>query len=137
MTKPTIAKLFFGSLIVLVGGIVLLAAGAVWAFASGLIVIDDSGISTRGALVGDPSVIILGLAVGVIAVLGGAIGQLVAWLGAVVNTSHLEDKTWFVLLLVLGLVSFGFVAMVVYVLVGPDGLETEHTRIAHGAGGAA
>jgi hypothetical protein len=37
------------------------------------------------------------------------------------NTSMLEDKTWFLVLLVLGLLSFGFVAMLVYVLVGPDG----------------
>jgi hypothetical protein len=57
----------------------------------------------------------------VIAIVGGAIGQFIAWIGAVVNTSRLEDKTWFVVLLVLGLLSFGFIAMLVYVLAGPDG----------------
>ena len=47
-----------------------------------------------------------------------------AWIGAVVNTSRLEDKTWFVVLLVLGLLSFGFIAMLVYILAGPDGTAT-------------
>ena len=32
-----------------------------------------------------------------------------------------KDKTWFVLLLVLGILSFGLVAMIAYVIAGPDG----------------
>ena len=44
-----------------------------------------------------------------------------AWIGALVNTSALDDKTWFVILLVLGVLSFGFIPMLVYVLAGPDG----------------
>ena len=47
----------------------------------------------------------------------------VAWIGAVINTSRLEDKTWFLLLLLLGLFSFGFIAMLVYVIAGPDGTQ--------------
>ena len=58
---------------------------------------------------------------GVLAIIGGSLGQFVAWIGAVVNTARLDDKTWFVVLLVLGLLSFGFIAMLVYVLAGPDG----------------
>jgi hypothetical protein len=53
--------------------------------------------------------------------LGGATGQLVAWIGAVINTAQLQDKTWFLVLLLLGVLSFGFIAMVFYVLAGPDG----------------
>ena len=56
-----------------------------------------------------------------LAIIGGSLGQFVAWIGAVVNTARLDDKTWFVVLLVLGLLSFGFIAMLVYVLAGPDG----------------
>jgi hypothetical protein len=68
---------------------------------------------------------IVGLAVvGILAMVGGAIGQFVAWIGAVLNTSRLDDKTWFVMLFVLELLSFGFVAMRVYVLAGPDGNAT-------------
>jgi hypothetical protein len=136
MGKPTIAKLFFGSLIAIIGGIVLLGAGAIWAFASGVLVMN--GPDVVGV---EPSAlgwsVVGALVVGVIAILGGAIGQFVAWIGAVLNTSHLEDKTWFVLLLVLGLVSFGFVAMLVYVLAGPDGIEVERRRLASPLAGAA
>ena len=58
---------------------------------------------------------------GLLGIVAGGIGQFVAWIGAVVNTSRLDDKTWFVVLLVLGLLSFGFIAMLVYVLAGPGG----------------
>jgi len=40
-------------------------------------------------------------------------------------TAQLEDKTWFLVLLVLGLLSFGFFAMIAYVLAGPDGARRE------------
>jgi hypothetical protein len=62
---------------------------------------------------------------GVVAMFGGAIGQFVAWIGAVVNTARLDDKAWFILLLVLGLLSFGFIAMLVYILAGPDGTRPD------------
>ncbi len=39
-------------------------------------------------------------------------------IGAVLNTALLENKTWFIVLLVTGLLSFGFIAMVVYLIVG-------------------
>ena len=60
-------------------------------------------------------------AVSALAVIGGAIGGLVSWIGALLNTAELTDKTWFILLLVLGLLSFGLVAMIAYVVAGPDG----------------
>ena len=135
MAKPTVTKLFFGSLIAIVGGAITLIVGAIWAFASGVFVMnghDVVGIETTGigwSLVGL-------VVVGVLAVLGGLIGQFVAWIGAVLNTSRLEDKTWFILLLVLGLLSFGFVAMLVYVIIGPDGTVEAPGR-SHPAGGAA
>jgi len=66
--------------------------------------------------------------VGVLAVLGGALGQFVAWIGAVLDTSRLDDKTWFIVLLVLGLLSFGFIAMLVYLVAGPDGTRESATR---------
>jgi hypothetical protein len=120
MSKSIVTRLFVGSLIALVGGIVLLGAGILLAYANGAFVMkgpDVVAIQPTGLAWS-----IVGLAVvGVIAVIGGAIGQFVAWIGAVLNTSRLEDKTWFILLLVLGLISFGFVAMLVYVIAGPDG----------------
>jgi hypothetical protein len=57
----------------------------------------------------------------VLALMGGGVGQLVAWIGALLNTVQLEDKTWFVVLLVLGMFGVGFIPMLVYVLACPDG----------------
>lgn len=120
MSKSTVTKLFVGSLIAIVGGLVLLAIGVLLAIANGAFVMTGPDITGINASAFTWSLI--GLAVvGVLAMVGGAIGQFVAWIGAVLNTSRLEDKTWFIVLLVLGLLSFGFVAMLVYVLGGPDG----------------
>ena len=49
-----------------------------------------------------------------------AVTQFVAWVGAVINAAQLKDKTWFIILLVTGLLSFGFIAMIIYLIAGPD-----------------
>lgn len=64
--------------------------------------------------------------VGGVILIAGAIAQLVAWVGALVNTYALVDKTWFVVLLVGGLIGVAFglahlAAMIAYVIAGPDG----------------
>jgi hypothetical protein len=127
MTKPTITRLFVGSLIAIVGGVVLLLAGVLAAVASGALV--TSGSEVTGF---EPSAVgwttVGFVLVGVLVTIGGAIGQFVAWIGAVVNTSRLDDKLWFILLLVLGLMSFGLIAMLVYVLAGPDGTQPQVRR---------
>ena len=53
----------------------------------------------------------------------GAIVQFVAWIGALVNSYQLQDKLWFVLTLVLGLIGFGLVVMIAYLIAAPDGYE--------------
>ncbi len=120
MSKSTVVKLFIGSVIAVVAGI-LLAFGAVWAaYASGVFVM--SGPDVVGI---DPTPFawtMVGLAIlAALAMVGGLIGGLVSWIGALLNTAQVEEKTWFVLLLVLGLFSFGLVAMIAYVIAGPDG----------------
>jgi hypothetical protein len=121
MSKSMVTKLFIGSLVAVVGGLVLLASGIVLAYANSAFTMsgpDVTGIEATPFAWSMVGVAVLGL----LAMVGGALGQFVAWIGAVLNTSHLEDKTWFLVLLVLGLLSFGFIAMVVYVLAGPDGI---------------
>ncbi len=127
MTKSTVTKIFIGSLFAIAGGVVLLVAGLFLAFVNGTFIMrgpDVVGIH--------PSAFtwsMAGLAVvGILAVVGGALAQFVAWIGAVLNTSRLEDKTWFIVLLVLGLLSFGFIAMVVYLVAGPDGTRDSATQ---------
>jgi hypothetical protein len=131
MSKRTVVKLFAGSVIAVVAGI-LLGFGAVWAaYASGVFVI--SGPDVIGI---DPTPFawtMVGLAIlAALAMLGGLIGGLVSWIGALLNSAELEDKTWFVLLLVLGLFSFGLVAMIAYVVAGPDGAQRRVALAAHG-----
>src|SRR5438094_5400319 len=65
----------------------------------------------------------------------GAIGglvQLVAWIGAVLNTYRLQEKTWFAILLAGGLIGFAFglvglAVMVAYLIAGPDGMAAQQT----------
>ena len=59
--------------------------------------------------------------VGALAFSGGLIGGLISWIGALLNTSQLESKTWFLGLLLLGIFNFGFFAMIAYLIAGPDG----------------
>jgi hypothetical protein len=77
------------------------------------------------------------IVLGGIAILGGIVTQFVAWVGAVINTNRLVDKTWFNILLwcgvaaiVLNLLSglgtiVGWVLMIVYLVGGPDGMAVE------------
>ncbi len=55
--------------------------------------------------------------------LGGFVAAFVSWIGALLNTSRIDSKAWFVALLLLGIFNLGFFAMLAYVLAGPDGWE--------------
>jgi hypothetical protein len=134
MTKSTVTKTFVGSLIAMVAGLFVVAAGGLLALATGTFEMTGPDVTGFHLSASAPAALALAF-VGVIAIVGGAIGQFVAWIGAVVNTSRLDDKTWFVVLLVLGLLSFGFIAMLVYVLAGPDG--TAAPNQSHRIAGAA
>ncbi len=120
MAKSTVTRLFVGSVIAVVAGLVLGFVAVLVAFASDSLVMsgpDVVGIEPTAAAWSMVGV----AALAVLAIVGGAIGGLVSWIGALLNTAELEDKTWFVLLLVLGILSFGLVAMIAYVIAGPDG----------------
>jgi len=119
MSKTTVTRLFVGSIVAIVAGVIVDVIAVLAAFAGGVIVIGGpDGVSLHG---GSFAWTLIGLAViGSLAITGGSLGALVSWIGALINTAQLEDKTWFVLLLVLGLFSFGFVAMFAYVIAGPD-----------------
>lgn len=65
--------------------------------------------------------------VGGVIALGGGIAQLVAWVGALVNTYRIPDRTWFVVLLAGGLIGLAFgltqiAVMIAYIIAGPDGM---------------
>jgi hypothetical protein len=130
MSKAVVTKLFIGSAIAVVAGAILVIA-AVWiAIANDVFVMaDNEVVGVRGSSLAW-SMLGLGV-VGGVAMIGGLIGGLVSWIGALLNTSQLEDRTWFLVLLLLGLFSFGFVAMIAYIVAGPDGTADTAARPAH------
>ena len=119
MTKTMIRKLFVGSLVALAGALILLTGAGALAYANGSFKM--RGPDVVGIRATPFGWVMIGLAVVALLVLiAAAVTQFVAWIGAVLNTARLEDKTWFVVLLVTGLLSFGFIAMIAYLIAGPD-----------------
>jgi hypothetical protein len=123
MSKATVTRLFIGSLIAFAAGAVLAIAGVWLAIANNVFVMAGSDIV--GIQGGALAWTTLGLgAVGGVAIVGALTGGLVAWIGALLNTWQLESKTWFAVLLLTGIFNFGFIAMVAYLVAGPDGSAT-------------
>ena len=119
MTKATITRVFLASAIAVVAGAVLALVAVMIAYANGAFVMRGSDVV---GVQWTPMAAVI-IALGVVAVLvmmAGCIGGLVSWIGALLNTAQLEDKTWFIVLLVLGLFSFGLFAMIAYLIGGPD-----------------
>ncbi len=133
MTKPTITRIWLGGLLGFVAGLVVAGIGLTLMLVySGTWVPAASGSGsefiprTDGFFWSTVALVVIG---GVI-VLAGATAQLVALIGALVNTYRLPDRTWFVVLLVGGLLGLsvgvvGFAAMLAYVIAGPDALTHE------------
>ena len=119
MSKPVVTRLFVGGLVAVIAGALVVVAAGLVAWASGAFIVDGPDVTGIRPTPQAWTFVVLGI-VGVIAIIGGSISGLVAWIGALLNTAQLEDKTWFVLLLVLGLLSFGLVAMLAYVIAGPN-----------------
>ena len=119
MTKATVTRLFVGSLVAVAAGAILAIIGVSLAIANGVFVMsgpDVTGINQSPlawALLG------IGIASGLV-IVGGLIGGLVAWIGALLNTAQLQGKTWFIALLLLGIFNFGFLGMIAYVIAGPN-----------------
>jgi hypothetical protein len=127
MSKVTVTRVFLGSVIAVMAGAIL-AFAAVWiAYANGAFVMRGPDVIGIQATPLAWTIVGLGV-VAALAMIAGFVGGLVSWIGALLNTAQLEDKTWFILLLVLGLFSFGLVAMIAYVIGGPDGTKHAAAR---------
>lgn len=73
------------------------------------------------------------LVVGSLVILAGTVAGIVSWLGALLDTWQLEDRKWFGVLLASGLLGFGVIAMVAYVVAGPDGTQQGRSASSEGA----
>ena len=132
MFKTTVTRLFIGSLLAFGAGAIVSILAIALAIANDVFVMNGNDIAAiqGGAL----AWALLGLALlGGLAAAGGVIAGFIAWIGAVLNTWQLESKAWFVALVLTGIFNFGFIAMIVYVIAGPDGKATRTAQPATAA----
>lgn len=128
MTKATITKTWIIGLIVLAAGIVVtgVSVGLMLAFSGEFTpAASGNGYDFTPTLDGFFWSTVAFIVVGSFIILSGAIVQLVAWVEALLLTYRIPEKTWFVVLLAAGLLSFGFApigfaAMIAYIVAGPD-----------------
>jgi hypothetical protein len=118
MSKTTITRLFVGATAALVVGFIVALVTLVAALLDGVVSIGGPTVVTVDGEAFDGALVWLLIAALVSG--AGAVVGVASWLGALFNTVRLEDKTWFLALLVLGLFSFGWIAMAAYVIAGPD-----------------
>jgi hypothetical protein len=129
MSKATVTRLFIGGLIAVAAGTIL-AVAAIWlAVVNHVFVMNGPDITgINGSTLAWS---LLGFAlVGGLTLAGGMIAGLISWIGALLNTWQLESRVWFTILLLTGIFNFGFVAMIAYLIVGPDGTVSPTRRIA-------
>jgi hypothetical protein len=126
MSKATVTRLFTGSVIAAGAGAIV-GVLAVWlAIENGVFVMNGPDVvGIQGSIL---AWVLFGLGIaGGLAIIGGMIGGLVSWIGALLNTAQLEGKAWFIALLLLGIFNFGFFAMIAYLIAGPEGTSTAAT----------
>jgi hypothetical protein len=120
MSKPMITKIFVASLGAVLVSVILFVVGVAVIVGTGTFVWSGSEITSFQLSSITPPMVAL-ILLGLAALMVGGVGLFVAWIGALVNTARLPDKLWFLVLLLLGLFSFGWIAVLVYLLAGPDG----------------
>lgn len=127
MSKSTVTRLFIGGVIAVAAGAILAVTAVLLALANDVFVIVGSDIvDVQGSALAW-SLLGLGIVAG-IAIVGGLIAGLVSWIGALLNTWQLESRTWFAVLLLLGIFNLGFVAMIAYLIAGPDSATAPAVR---------
>lgn len=130
MTKSAITRVWIGGLAVFAAGILvsivgvflMLAYGGTFAQVAG----DPSNYTFTPNLSGFFWTTIALIVIGGVVALIGSIVQVAAWIGALVNSYMLPEKTWFLILLLGGLLSFvfapvGFAVMIAFVVAAPEG----------------
>ncbi|HEX9037306.1 MAG TPA: hypothetical protein VF808_09990 [Ktedonobacterales bacterium] len=133
MRKTTITRLWLAGLATLVGGLIIggVSMGLMFAYGGHFTpALSGSGYDFTPTLNSYFWTTVAFMVVGFIVAAAGLVAELASWVGAVVNTYRLEDKAWFIALLVSGLLSLGFPivgfgAMLAYIVAGPHELRRE------------
>jgi MFS family permease len=135
VSKTNVTRLFIGSLVAFGAGAIVAIMAIGLAMANDVFVMaGDDIVDIQGGTLAWALIALA--AFGGLAAAGGAIAGFIAWIGAILNTWQLEGKGWFVALLLLGIFNFGFVAMIAYVIAGPDGKPAAPARAVPAALGA-
>jgi hypothetical protein len=137
MAKSTVTRMWIAGLIVIVVG--LLVTGT----STGLMLADGGHFTAATNGNGSTfvptldsffwtmvSLMIVGSSVATV----GGILQLAAWVGALVTTYQIPDKTWFVVLLVGGIIGLSvflvaYAAMIAYFVAGPDSPQATQSQL--------
>ncbi len=119
MSRRTVQQIFVWTLVGMIAGLVVLVTALIALVANHAFIMDGPDVVGFRATPFTWTMVGIGVA-GVLLVIGGAIGQFVAWIGALVRTVELTDKTWFVILLVTGLLGVGLVGMIVYLIAAKE-----------------
>jgi H+/Cl- antiporter ClcA len=127
MSKKDVTRLFVTAAVAFGAGVVLAIAALLAALASDAINLGGDYVIDVNGGSGAWSAFAL-VVVGSLAILAGTVAAVVSWIAALLNTWQLEDKVWFGSLLVSGLLGFGVVAMIAYVVAGPDGTSQGPAR---------
>jgi hypothetical protein len=130
MKKSTITRTWIGGLVVVALGLIMAGVGVGLMLAYGGTFTHAAKGSAYNFVPSYDSFfwsMVAVIALGSFAAAIGGLVQLVAWIGGLVNTYRLPDKTWFAVLLIGGVLGLtvsliGFAAMVVYLVAGPDGM---------------
>lgn len=119
MSRKTVLQIFGWTLVGMITGLVLLTTAVAALVSNHAFIMDGPDVVGLRSTGFTWTMIGIGVA-GALLVIGGAIGQFVAWIGALVHTMEVTDKTWFVVLLVTGLLGAGLVGMIVYLIAAKD-----------------
>ena len=52
----------------------------------------------------------------ILVIVATAVTEFISWVRAAINAARLHDRIWFLILLVTGLLGFGFIAVIIYLI---------------------
>jgi hypothetical protein len=137
MTKETITRTWLAGIVAIAVGLVItgVAAGLMLAYGGTFVrAPSGNGYDFDPNLDGTFWSTIVFIGLGGLLAFCGIVVQFVAWIAALVNSYQLQDKTWFLLTLLLGLIGLGLIVMIVYIIAAPDGYAQKADSEAQASG---